>query len=232
MKSGLSIISFLFCALGVVSKMHHYIQGHLDFLLLSSRSFRVLHFAFSSVIHFQWFLLKVKACEEDFFFLSVISSHLSTIRLKTFSSPLYWLSSFVKEQVIIFMGIYFWVLQSVSLFCLFFHQHHTVLVTLSVQFSSVAQSCLTLCDPMNCSMPGLPVHHQLPEFIQTHVHWVRDAIQPSHPLLSPPPPAPNPSQHQALFQWVNSSHQVAKVLEFQLHHQSFQWIPRTDLFQD
>ena len=84
------------------------------------------------------------------------------------------------------------------------------------QFSSVAQSCPTLCDPMNCSMPGLPVHHQLLEFTQTHVHRVGDAIQPSHPLSSPSPPAPNPSQHQGLFQWVNSSHEVAKVLEFQL----------------
>ena len=99
----------------------------------------------------------------------------------------------------------------------------------SVQSSSVAQSCLTLCDPMNHSTPGLPVHHQLPEFTQTHVHWVSDAIQPSHPLSSPSPPAPNPSQHQSLFQWVNSSHEVAKVLEFQLQHRSFQRTPRTDL---
>ena len=83
-----------------------------------------------------------------------------------------------------------------------------------IQFSSVAQSCLTLCDPMNPSTPGLPVHHQLPEFTQTHVHRVSDAIQPSHPLSSPSPPAPNPSQHQCLFQQVNSSHKVAKVLEF------------------
>ena len=98
----------------------------------------------------------------------------------------------------------------------------------SVQFSSVAQSCLTLCDPMNHSTPGLPVHHQLPEFTQAHVHWVSDAIQPSHPLSSPSPPASNPSQHEGLFQWVNSSHQVAKVLEFQLQHQSFQWTHRTD----
>ena len=97
------------------------------------------------------------------------------------------------------------------------------------QFSSVAQSCPTLCDPMNHSMPGLPVHHHLPEFTQTHVHWVHDTIQPSHPLSSPAPPAPNPSQHQGLFKWVNSSHEVAKVLEFQLQHQSFQWTPRTDL---
>ena len=99
----------------------------------------------------------------------------------------------------------------------------------SVQFSSVAQLCPTLCDPVNHSTPGLPVHHQLQEFTPTHVHWVSDAIQPSHPLSSPSPPAPNPSQHQGLFQWVNSSHEVAKVLEFQLQHQSFQWTPRTDL---
>ena len=99
----------------------------------------------------------------------------------------------------------------------------------SVQFSSVAQSCPTLCDPVNRSTPGLPGHHQLPEFTQTHVHWVGDAIQPSHPLSSPFSPAPNPSQHQSLFQWVNSSHKVAKVLEFQLQHQSFQRTPRTDL---
>ena len=98
-----------------------------------------------------------------------------------------------------------------------------------LQFSSVAQSCPTLCDPMNHSTSGLPVHHQLPEFTQTHVHRVGDAIQPSPPLLSPSPPAPNPSQHQGLFQWVNSSHEVAKVLQFQLQHQSFQWTPRTDL---
>ena len=84
------------------------------------------------------------------------------------------------------------------------------------QFSSVAQSCPTLWDPMNRSTLGLPVHHQLLEFTQTHVHWVGYAIQPSHPLSSPSPPAPNPSQHQSLFQWVNSSHEVAKVLEFQL----------------
>ena len=84
-------------------------------------------------------------------------------------------------------------------------------VFFSLQFSSVAQSCPTLCDPMNRSTPGLPVHHQLQEFTQTHVHRVGDAIQPSHPLSSPSPPAPNPSQHQGLFQWVNSSHEVTKV---------------------
>ena len=88
----------------------------------------------------------------------------------------------------------------------------------NIQFSSVAQSCPTLCNPMNCSMPGLPVHHQLLKSTQTHVHWVSDAIQASHPLSSPSPPAPNPSQHQGRFQWVNSLHEVAKVLEFQLQH--------------
>ena len=100
--------------------------------------------------------------------------------------------------------------------------------TSSLQYSSVTRSCPTLCDPMNCRMPGFPVHHQLPEFIQTHVHWVGDAIQPYHPLLSPSPPTFNLSQHQCLFQWVSSSHQVSKVSEFQLKHQSFQWIFRTD----
>ena len=100
-----------------------------------------------------------------------------------------------------------------------------------MQFSSVAQSCPTLCNPMDCSKPGLPVHHQLPELAQTHVHQVGYAIQPSHPLSSPSPPAFNPSQHQGLLQGVSSSHQVAKVLEFQLQHQPFQWIFSTDSFR-
>ena len=84
------------------------------------------------------------------------------------------------------------------------------------QFSSVVQLCPTLCNPIDRSMSGLPVHHQLLEFSQTHVHWVGDAIQPSHPLSSPSPPALNLSQHQGLFQWVNSSHEMSKVLELQL----------------
>ena len=100
------------------------------------------------------------------------------------------------------------------------------------QFSSVTQTCPTLCDSMDCSMPGLPVHHQLPEFTQTHVHWVGDAIQPSYPLSSPSHPAFNLSQHQGLFQWVGSLHQMAKVLEFQLQHQSFQWKFKTDFLCD
>ena len=96
-----------------------------------------------------------------------------------------------------------------------------------VQFST--QSCPTLCKPMDSSTLGLPVHHQLPEFTQTHVHWVSDATQPSHPLSSPSPPAFNVSQHHGLFKWLSKSYQVAKVLEFQLQHQSFQWTLRTDL---
>ena len=109
-------------------------------------------------------------------------------------------------------------------------QHHSFIQQKFVLFSSVAQSCLTLCDPMDCSTPGFSVHYQLPELAQTH--WVSDAIQPSHPLTSPSPPASNLSQHQGLFQWVSSFHQVAKVLEFQLQHQSFQWIFRTDFLLD
>ena len=97
------------------------------------------------------------------------------------------------------------------------------------QFSSVAQLCPTLCDPMDCSMPDFPVLHYLPELAHTHVHWVSDAIQPSHPLLSPSPPALNLSQHQGLFKWVSSLYQVAKLLEFQLQHQSIQWTPRSNL---
>ena len=120
---------------------------------------------------------------------------------------------------------------SKCMFCFGFHcktQNDNVKV-IYVQFISVSQSCPTLCHPMNRSTPGLPVLHQLTEPTEIHVHWVGDAIQPSHPLSSPPPSAPNPSQHQGLFQWVSLSHQVAKVLEFQLQHQSFQWTPRAEL---
>ena len=103
------------------------------------------------------------------------------------------------------------------------------IITAKDQFRSVTQSRPTLCNPMDWSTPGLPVHHQLLEFTQTHVYWVSDAIQPSHPLSSPSPPALNLSWCQGLFKWVSSSHQVAKVLEFKLQHQSFQWIFRIDL---
>ena len=100
---------------------------------------------------------------------------------------------------------------------------------LAFHLSSVhSLSHVCLCNPMDCSMPGLPVQHQLPEFSQTQVHQVSDANQPSHPLLSPSPLTFNLSKHQGLFKWVCSLHQVAKVLEFQLQHQSFQWIFRTN----
>ena len=101
-----------------------------------------------------------------------------------------------------------------------------------IQFSSVTHSCPTLCNPMDCSIPGFPVHHQLLQFAQTYVYQVSDVIQSSHPLSSLSPPAFNLSQHQGLFQWVSSSHQVVKVLEVLLQHLSFQWIFRTDFLYD
>ena len=101
------------------------------------------------------------------------------------------------------------------------------------QFSSVQSlSHVWLWDPMDRSKPGLPVHHQQPEFTQTHAHWVSDAIQPYHPLSFPSPPIFNLSHHQGVFKWVSSSYQVAKVLKFQLQHQSFQWIFRTDFLKN
>ena len=150
--------------------------------------------------------------------LNLVSSSVNTIHL----IRLFW--GLIKEKIkppafcLEHLGPVF--LVSTVLSTTFYNPSH--------QFSSVAQSFPTLCDPMNCSTPGLPVHHQLLEFTQTHVHLVSDAVQPSHPLSSPSPPAFNLFQHQSLFKWVSSSHQVAKVLEFQLH-QSFQWTPRTDV---
>ena len=130
--------------------------------------------------------------------------------------------SLVSDHVVLVSASMVTLLSSfLSFFCLF-------LQFSSVQFSSVTQSCLTLCDPMDCSTPGLPVHRQLLESTQTHDNWVGDAIQPSHPLSSPSPPAFNLSQYQGLFQWVSSLHQVAKGLEFQLQDQSLQWILRSD----
>ena len=154
----------------------------------------------------------------------VLGYYLSTSESKTITSPF-----------IVFYNIYlFWIIQAI------FNKKSSIeflMLTViflfpfldsSVQFSHSLMS--DSLDPMNRSMPGLPVHHQLPESTQIHVHWVTDAIQPSHPLSSPYPPAPNPSQHQGLFKWVSSLHQVAKVLDFQLQYQSFQGTPRTDLF--
>ena len=131
---------------------------------------------------------------------------------------LLWRVFLVKSQVLLPKNVLF------SFYHSKFHDYVRI-----IQFSQFSCSVVSdSCDPMNCSTPGPPVHHQLPELTQTHVHWVGDAIQPSHPLSSPSPLAFNWSQHQGLFQWVSSSHQVAKVLEFQLQHQSFQWIFRTD----
>ena len=120
-------------------------------------------------------------------------------------------------------------LYSLSVVNILPHLFFSLFLSLSFsQFSSVIQLCPTLCDPMDCSTPSFPIHHQLLELTQIQVHRVSDAIQPSHSLSSLSPPPFNLSQHQGLFQWVSSSHQVAKVLEFQLPHQSFQWIFRPD----
>ena len=125
---------------------------------------------------------------------------------------------------ILFLNLYYMCKLLVTVFLLLYSQWSCCFLIYQsfsfLQFSLVAQSCLTICDPMNCSTPGLPVHQQHPEFTQTLVHWVGDAIQSSHPLLSPSHPTFNVSQYQGLFQWVSSLHQVAKVLEFQLQ-QSF-----------
>ena len=117
---------------------------------------------------------------------------------------------------------------SAFLFCLQSCDYEVFLVNFRAWFSSLTQLCPTLCDPMNCSTSGLRVHHQLLKFTQTHVHQVSDTIQPSHPRSSPSPPALNHSQYQGLFKWVSSSHQEAKVLEFHLQQQPFQWIFRID----
>ena len=130
-------------------------------------------------------------------------------------------SSFHLLRVIKFSNL------SVPLLHQFFSCCITLIINTNILFRSVAQSYLTLYDTIYYSVPGLPVHHQLPELTQIHVHWVSDSFQPSHPLSSPSLSVFNLSQHQGLFQWVSSLHQVAKVLAFQLQHQSFQWIFRT-----
>ena len=112
--------------------------------------------------------------------------------------------------------MFYWGIIDIQYYTNFGYRTYLFNIIYQIRSYQIIQSCLTLCDPMNRSTPGLPVQHHLPEFTKTHVHRVSDAIQPSHPLSSPSPPAPNPSQHQSLFQWVNSLHEVAKVLEFQL----------------
>ena len=158
---------------------------------------------------------------------------------------------FFKLNCYIYFGFHscilhhiFWILYTFEVYCLkksFSHSinsfHYLIMFLESTHiffffFSSVQFSHSVVSDslqPNGLQHACLPVHHQLSEFTQTHVHWVGDAIQPSHPLSSPSPPTFNFSQHQGLFKWVSSSYQVAKVLEFQLQHQSFQWTPRTDL---
>ena len=162
------------------------------------------------LIHVNVWQNPLKCCEVISLQLIKINEKKNEIKLKKKRKPRY-------------MNI-FWLLITLY-FHIFNHFVFSYIISLVTQLS-------TLCDPMDCSMPGFPVHHQLPELVQTHVNQVGDAIQPSHPLSSPSPPALNLSQHQDLLQWVSSSHQVAKVLEFQLQCQSFQWIFRTDFLQD
>ena len=191
---------------------------------------------FSEVAPLMWYIIHLYVLMHyvGIYFLNISSStaflHIYLCKMIQVSF-VYFSVLFILPQscllFLLFMSVY--VSQRSCSGNLFLTAHRSLFKRGSVQFSSVPQSCLTLCDSMNRSTPGLPVHHQLPELTQTHVHRVGDAIQPFHPLSSPSPPAPNPSQHQGLFQWVNSSHQLAKVLEFQLQHQSFQWTPRTDL---
>ena len=164
------------------------------------------------------YLLTVTLCYKDNIFLEGQEKNqwLSAFR----SGKRGWLKRFMRK-LLVTIGLFSILIIGVSTQVSKFRE-------LYIQFSSVAQSFLTLCNPMDCSTPGLPVHHQLLDLAQTHVHWVGDAIQPSCPLWSPSPPAFNLSQHQGLFQRVGSLHQVSKVLELQLQHQSFQWIFRTD----
>ena len=198
--------------------------------ILQARTLEWVAISFSSA--WKW-KVKVKSISRVWLFVTPWTAAYQAPQSMGFSRQEYWsgvpLPSPVKSLSYMFKS---------KIDTFIWYQHITQVVEMifsyklynkGVQLSSVAQSCPTLCDPMNHSTPGLPVHQQLPEFTQTHVHWVCDAIQPFHLLSSLSPPAPNPSQHQGLFPWVNSSHEVAKVLEFQLQHQSFQWTPRTDL---
>ena len=137
--------------------------------------------------------------------------------------------NFLLSIVNVYIFVFAFSLAILTTFKIFFSIYHWPMsIFFKIQFSSVTQLCMTLCDPMDSSTPGFHVHCQLLGSTQTHIHWVSDAIQLSPPLLSPSPPAFNLSQHQGLFKWDSSMHQVLKVLELQLQHQSFQWIFRTD----
>ena len=152
---------------------------------------------------------------EDFFHLYIVRTRQLLPKCDLFVARVLWTS--------VCVGLTFTVIFSFQIYTTFWGKKALFGIY------SVIQSCPALCDPMNHSMPGLPVRHQLPESTQTHVHWVGDATQPSYPLSYPSPPALNLSQHQGLFKWVSCLHQVAKVLEFQLQHQSFRWTSRADL---
>ena len=163
--------------------------------------------------------------------LSMHAYHINFFLRRIFTREWYWLFPYSTHTISLLVNF-----TSSDIKTYKFHYNclncntESSLMILVIQFSSVQSLSLLLLfvTPVDYSTPGLPVHDQLPEFSQTYVHWVGDAIQPSHPLSTPYPPAFNLSQHQGLFKWVSSSHLVAKVLEFQLQHQSFQWIFRND----
>ena len=161
---------------------------------------------------------------EKSFKIYVLNSHQVEIFSLCHNSTFKFLALMEAKSSVMFSNCYFVYVLSL------FNWAKAIVYKLQLSSVQLLSRVLTLCDPMDCSTPGLPVYHQLPEFIQTHANWVSDAFQASHALLYPPPPTFNLSQHQGLFKWVSSSYWLAKVLEFQLQHQSFQWIVRTDFF--
>ena len=197
---------------------------------MSSKNFILLALTFTSLIHFKFisvYDIKYKVGIQLYSF--TYEYQVSPAIFVEPHSFIHWIVLHPWCKTISFQYIHKSLLLGSLLYfigwCLFLCKYNAIL---SSSVSSVAQSCLTLCSPMDCSTRGLPAHHQLPELAWPHVHRVCDTIQPSHPLSSPSPPAFNLSQHQGLFQRVSSLHQVAKILELQLQHQSFQWIFRTD----
>ena len=180
------------------------------------------------------------SCSIDLIFLYQYYTVLSTVTLQYCLKldELYFLFYICSSELLWQFWVFYCSIQIFGLFALVLwktidNMDNLIRIALNLKiafgFSSVTQSCPTLCNPMDCSIPGFPVHHQLQEFTQTHVHQVGDAIQPTHPLSSPSLPV-FLAHHQGLCKWVSSSHHVVKVLEFQLQHQSFQWIFRTDFF--
>ena len=217
---------FKFMSIELVMLFNHHIFWYP--LLLPSIFHSIRVFSNESALHIRWleyWSFSISPSNEwsglIFFFLFVF---LSFFLFFSFFFTLQYCIGFAIHQNASATGVHMFLILNLIFFTVNFYYQYD-----SVQFSSVAQLCPTLHDPMDHSMPGLHVHHQLPEFTQTHVHWVSDAIQPSYPPSSSSPPALSLFQHQGLFKWVNSSHQVARVLEFQLQHQSFQWTRKTDL---